>query len=268
MRGIVLTVSVFCRPGQQRFAQATGQINGVVADNTAALCRASRYSRGSGTGISRDTVTAATVAIRFCRCGRTRTKFEPSSPVQKRPPDRRRVCRRTEPTLNITLSWASCLRRSPSPGSLDRRHHTVHALESSTQTHRRVASNGPGRGASQHSRARHGRHGGQSGVRENHPRRAAPLDHGTESRQASFRLDGTNIRTLTSSRISRPVPGRAAGIQHPDHQLPAPRRRERRRRRQRRHPLWNEQLQRRRLRLLDASRTSTRRTSFCPSGTS
>ena len=60
MRGILLTVSVFCLLVSSAFAQATGQISGVVADNSGGVVPGvTVFAVESGTGISRDTVTGA-----------------------------------------------------------------------------------------------------------------------------------------------------------------------------------------------------------------
>ena len=60
MRRVLLVLFVLGLSASNAFAQATGQINGVVSDNSGGVIPGvTVFAVESGTGISRDTVTAA-----------------------------------------------------------------------------------------------------------------------------------------------------------------------------------------------------------------
>ena len=254
MRRVLFIFLVLGLSVSSAFAQATGQINGVVSDNSGGVVPGvTVFAVESGTGISRDTVTAANgrysfrvIAAHDLRDSRRARRIPDGAP------DRGRAAGEPEPDAQHHARARRVVRDGHRRRrNVDGRHHAVHAVRGRRlQAHRRAAAQRPRRRALEHARVGHGRHRGQPGIRQDHSRRAAPVDqwHRVAAGVVPSRRHEPH-RLVLPAESAVPVPGRAAGVLDSDQQLQRRAGRQRRRGRQRRDALWNEQLQRRRLRL-------------------
>ena len=199
------------------FAQATGQINGVVADNSGGVVPGvTVFAVESGTGISRDTVTGANGRYSFL-------SLRPTSYEIRAELAGFRTVRQTDVvlqanqnlTLNITLELGELSETVTVAGQASTVDITQSTLVRSRrlEAHRRAAAQRPRRRAPQHARLGHGRHRGQSGIRQNDSGRAAPLDqrHRIAAGVVQARRHEPHGLILPAE-SAVPVPGRAAGI--------------------------------------------------------
>ena len=273
MRRVLLTVLVLGLSVSSAFAQATGQINGVVADNSGGVVPGvTVIAVESGTGISRDTVTGANGRYSFL-------SLRPTTYEIRAELAGFRTVRQTDVvlqanqnlTLNITLELGELSETVTVAGEASTVDITQSTLSEVVDSKRIVELPLNGRDAARLSMLVSGmvvtEVNQESG--KTIPGRAASVDqrHGIATGVVPARRHEPH-RLVLPAESAVPVPGRAAGVLDSDQQLQRGAGRQRRRGRQRGHALWNEQLPRRHVRLRCATARSTRRTSSCPSATS
>ena len=197
MRRVLLTILVLGLSVSSAFAQATGQINGVVADNSGGVVPGvTVFAVESGTGISRDTVTGANGRYSFLSiAAQPRTKFEPSSRGSEPFARRTSFCRRIRTSRSTSRSSSvSCPKPSPSPARPRRSTSRSRRSSEVVDSKRIVELPLNGRDAARLSMLVSGmvvtEVNQESG--KTIPGALRLSTNGTESRQASFRLDGTN----------------------------------------------------------------------------
>ena len=255
MRRAVLTVLVLGLCVSSAFAQATGQINGVVSDNSGGVVPGVTVTAvESGTGISRDTVTGANgrYSVRR-RCGPRPTRFSAELTGF-------RTVRQTDVvlqanqnlTLNITLELGDLSETVTVAGEAATVDITSATISEVVDSKRIVELPLNGRDAARLSMLVSGMvvTAGQPGIGQDDSRRAAPVDQ-RHRVAAGVVPPGRHEphRLVLPAEPAVPVPRRAAGVLDSDQQLQRGAGRQRRRGRQRRHPLWHQQLPRRRVRL-------------------
>ena len=232
----------------------TGQINGVVTDNTGgvvpgALIKARRSGHrprardGIGCGRPLYLHLAPADDLRHLR----RVERLPPGAAQGRPaagqpePHHELLGRARHPGRNRYR-----VRRIAARGRL-----VGHAQRSRRfQAHRRAPAQRPRRRHAQHAGARHGVDDGRSRVGKDDSRRAAHVDqrHRVAAGLVSARRHQP-LRPVLPAESAVPVPRRAPGVQHPDEQLQRRPGQQRRRRRQRGHAIGDQRPPRRRVRL-------------------
>jgi hypothetical protein len=196
MRRVLLAILVFGLSVSSAFAQATGQINGVVADNSGGVVPGvSVFAVESGTGISRDTVTGANGRYSF-------PSLRPTSYEIRAELSGFRTVRQTDVvlqanqnlTLNITLELGELSETVTVAGQASTVDITQSTLSEVVDSKRIVELPLNGRDAARLSMLVSGmvvtEVNQESG--KTIPGALRLSTNGTESRQASFKLDGTN----------------------------------------------------------------------------
>ena len=196
MRRIVLTFLVLGLFVSNAYAQATGQINGVVADNSGGVVPGvTVFAVESGTGISRDTVTGANGRYSFL-------SLRPTTYEIRAELAGFRTVRQTDVvlqanqnlTLNITLELGELSETVTVAGEASTVDITQSTISEVVDSKRIVELPLNGRDAARLSMLVSGmvvtEVNQESG--KTIPGALRLSTNGTESRQASFRLDGTN----------------------------------------------------------------------------
>ena len=254
MRRVLFTVLVLGLLVGSTFAQEAGQINGTVADSSGGVIPGVTVSAvESGTGISRETVTGANGRYQFAAM--RPTTYEIRAELAGF-----RTVRQTDVilaanqnlTLNITLQLGDLSETVTVAGEAASVDITQGTIAEVVDSKRIVELPLNGRDAARLSMLVAGtivtRIDQESG--KTIPGALRLSTNGTESRQASFRLDGTNHTDFVLPAESAVSVSRCAtGVQHSDQQLQRGTGRQRRRRGERGHPLGHQQSPRRRVRL-------------------
>ena len=267
-RRIVLALCLTGLLSSPAFAQ-TGQINGVVTDNTGAVVPGVTVKALEvATGLSRDTVSGADGRYTFTSL--RPTTYDITAELQGFRTSQRKGLL-LQANENLTVNFAIELGDALGNGHgirrvADGRRHVVGPQRSRrSEAHRRTAAERPRRGEAEHAGGRHGADRGRSGIREDDSRRAAAVDQ--RHRGAAGVVPAGRHephRSVLPAEPAVPVPRRAAGVQHPDQQLQRGPGQQRRRGGQRRHALGHQRLPRRRRSATCATARSTRENFFSP----
>ncbi len=252
-RHVVLALWLTSLAAGPVFAQ-TGQINGVVSDNTGgvvpgALVKAVEVA----TGLSRDTTTGADGRYTFTSLRPTTydlvvelSGFRPSHR------NGRAVASQSEPhdqfldRARHARGNRHRLRRIADRGCLVGNAERSRRFEAD----RRVAAERPRCRDAEHAGAGHGVDDGGSGIGQDDPRRAPHVDQ-WDRIATGLVPSGRHepFRPVLPAESALPVSRCAAGIQHSDQQLQRRPGEQRRRGRQRRHEVWHQRAARRGVRL-------------------
>ncbi len=196
MRRVLLTVFVFGLCASSAFAQATGQIDGAVSDNTGGVVPGVTVTAvETGTGISRDTVTGANGRYQFA-------SMRPTTYEIRAELTGFRTVRQTDVvlqanqnlTLNITLELGDLSETVTVAGEAATVDVTTATISEVVDSKRIVELPLNGRDAARLSMLVSGMVVTQVDQESGKtiPGALRLSTNGTESRQASFRLDGTN----------------------------------------------------------------------------
>jgi hypothetical protein len=196
MRRVLLTVLVLGLSVSSAFAQATGQINGVVADNSGGVVPGvTVFAVESGTGISRDTVSGANGRYSFLSLRPTTYEIRAELAGFRTVRQTAVVLQANQNlTLNITLELGELSETVTVAGEASTVDITQSTLSEVVDSKRIVELPLNGRDAARLSMLVSGmvvtEVNQESG--KTIPGALRLSTNGTESRQASFRLDGTN----------------------------------------------------------------------------
>ena len=174
----------------------TGQINGVVTDNTGGVVPGATVKAvEAATGLSRDTVSGADGRYTFTSL-RPTTYDITAELTGFRTSQRKGVVLQANQnlTVNFALELGNLAETVTVSGEVaDRRRHLVgHQRSRRFETHRRAAAERPRRREAEHAGRGHGADGGRQESGKTIPGALRLSTNGTESRQVSFRLDGTS----------------------------------------------------------------------------
>src|SRR5215207_9866454 len=196
MRRVLLIVLVLGLSVSSAFAQATGQINGVVSDNSGGVIPGvTVFAVESGTGISRDTVTGANGRYSFLSLRPTTYEIRAELAGVRTVRQTAVVLQANQNlTLNITLELGELSETVTVAGQASTVDITQSTLSEVVDSKRIVELPLNGRDAARLSMLVSGmvvtEVNQESG--KTIPGALRLSTNGTESRQASFRLDGTN----------------------------------------------------------------------------